>query len=204
MAIRLKSFDYKSPYFYMVTIKRLEGFEPFCEITRASESEIARIAAEAAKGTTLYRREMKAEAAICEKATLPTSERFYLVETAITAAFRSTIAAFAAKWSAVEKIEPFAIMPDHIHLMIKLADWEKQAAAGFKPVALGVVVSQLIKALTRAYWEVVDKRVIIAAERALQEAAQSVPQESASADSRKTRRQTPENLRASVSPSSPC
>ena len=31
---RLKGFDYKKPYFYMVTLKRRKGLRPFCEITK--------------------------------------------------------------------------------------------------------------------------------------------------------------------------
>ena len=31
---RLKGFDYRRPFFYMVTLKRLKGLQPFCEICR--------------------------------------------------------------------------------------------------------------------------------------------------------------------------
>ena len=34
---RLKGFDYKKPYFYMVTLKRRKGLRPFCEITKVKE-----------------------------------------------------------------------------------------------------------------------------------------------------------------------
>ena len=34
---RLKGFDYSKPYFYMVTLKRVKGLRPFCEITKEKE-----------------------------------------------------------------------------------------------------------------------------------------------------------------------
>lgn len=34
---RLKGFDYSKPYFYMVTLKRVKGLRPFCEITKEPE-----------------------------------------------------------------------------------------------------------------------------------------------------------------------
>ncbi len=34
---RLKGFDYTKPYFYMVTLKRVKGLAPFCEITKEVE-----------------------------------------------------------------------------------------------------------------------------------------------------------------------
>ena len=32
MGIRLKGFDYKRPYFYMVTLKRAQGFPDFARV----------------------------------------------------------------------------------------------------------------------------------------------------------------------------
>lgn len=104
---RLKSFDYKSPYYYMVTLKRLDGLRAFSEIGPGG-----------------------------------------LVENAITRAFREAIGSFHLKWRCCEEISPFAIMPDHIHLLVKIRAIPER-------VALGVLVSQLAKALRRAYWQVV-------------------------------------------------
>lgn len=105
--IRLKGFDYKSPYFYMVTLKRLKGLAAFSEIGPSG-----------------------------------------LVENEITRAFKTVIRGFHAKWRCCEEISPFAIMPDHLHLLFKIRAIPDR-------VALGVLVSQLAKALRRAYWQVV-------------------------------------------------
>ena len=104
---RLKGFDYKSPYFYMVTLKRLKGLAPFSEIGERG-----------------------------------------LVENAVTRAFAAVIRGFHKKWRCCEEISPFAIMPDHLHLMIKIRPTPDR-------VALGVLVSQLAKELRRAYWQIV-------------------------------------------------
>lgn len=102
---RLFGFDYKSPYFYMVTLKALKGTESFSQIG-------------------------------------PTG----LIENEITKAFNTVIRSFHLKWRCLDEISPFVVMPDHIHLLIKIKDVEK-------PVSLGVLVSQLSKALRAAYWE---------------------------------------------------
>ena len=117
---RLPGFDYKRPFFYMVTIKRREGAaaEPFSAI--------------AADGR--------------------------IVASAITEAFLRVIEAFHEKWYCIEPIRYFVIMPDHLHLIIKVREIEKR-------VSLAVVVRQLIKALDRAYWAVAG------AERLLQNPA---------------------------------
>ena len=106
---RLPGFDYKRPFFYMVTIKRREGaaVEPFSAI--------------AADGR--------------------------IVASAITEAFLRVIEAFHETWYCIEPIRYFVIMPDHLHLIIKVREIEKR-------VSLAVVVRQLIKALDRAYWAV--------------------------------------------------
>jgi REP element-mobilizing transposase RayT len=102
---RLFGFDYKSPYFYMVTLKALKGTEPFSQIG-------------------------------------PTG----LIENETTKAFNTVIRSFHLKWRCLDEISPFVVMPDHIHLLIKIKEVEK-------PVSLGVLVSQLSKALRAAYWE---------------------------------------------------
>ena len=67
--------------------------------------------------------------------------------TPITRAFDETIRAFAAKWRAVEKIWPSVVMPDHLHLIIKLKKSDEP-----KPLGLPRLVALLRKDLTRAYW----------------------------------------------------
>jgi len=104
---RLASFDYKSPYYYMVTLKRLKGLAAFSEIGPDG-----------------------------------------LIENEITRAFKAIIKNFHAKWRCCEEISPFVIMPDHLHLLIKIRDIPER-------VALGVLVSQLAKALRDAYWQIV-------------------------------------------------
>ena len=68
-----------------------------------------------------------------------------VVENAVTRAFKGVLAAFAAKWRCVESLGPVAIMPDHLHLMIKLGVDEK-------PKSLSVIVYRLRVELTAAYW----------------------------------------------------
>ena len=105
---RLFNFDYKSPFFYMVTLKRLPGISDFSRI----------------------------------------GEDGRLVPNAITDAFEKTISTFHRKWRCIEEISPFVVMPDHIHLMIKIKATPDR-------VALGVIVSQLAKALRGEYWRIV-------------------------------------------------
>ena len=105
---RLFNFDYKSPFFYMVTLKRLPGISDFSRI----------------------------------------GEDGRLVPNAITDAFEKTIRTFHQKWRCIEEISPFVVMPDHIHLMIKIKATPDR-------VALGVIVSQLAKALRGEYWRIV-------------------------------------------------
>ena len=105
---RLFNFDYKSPYFYMVTLKRLPGISDFSAIGDDGK----------------------------------------IVRNAITAAFEETIRTFHLKWRCLDEISPFVVMPDHIHLLIKIKATPDR-------VALGVIVSQLAKALRNGYWQIV-------------------------------------------------
>ena len=105
---RLFNFDYKTPFFYMVTLKRLPGLADFSRI----------------------------------------AEDGRLVRNAITIAFERIICTFHEKWRCIEPISPFIVMPDHIHLMIKIKPTADR-------VALGVIVSQMSKALRNEYWKVV-------------------------------------------------
>ena len=105
MNIRLPAFDYTRPYYYMVTLRRLDGLMPFSGIDETG-----------------------------------------VVENAMTRAFNRVIKNFHRQWYVIEPIWCYVIMPDHIHLLIKLAEGDKR-------VALGTVVHQLMRALAREYWE---------------------------------------------------
>ena len=104
---RLPGFDYKSPFFYMVTLKRRKGLAALSEIGPEG-----------------------------------------VVANRLTRAFEAVIRGFPAKWRCCEEISPFVVMPDHLHLLIKIRDTPDR-------VALGVLVSQLAKALRNAYWQTV-------------------------------------------------
>ena len=103
MGVRLSGFDYTRPYYYMVTLRRLDGLAAFSAIDATG-----------------------------------------VVENAITRAFHAVIKNFHLQWYVVEPIWCYVIMPDHIHLLIKLA-------AGEKRLALGTIVHQLMRALAREY-----------------------------------------------------
>ena len=103
MGVRLSGFDYTRPYYYMVTLRRLDGLAAFSAIDATG-----------------------------------------VVENAITRAFHAIIKNFHLQWYVVEPIWCYVIMPDHIHLLIKLA-------AGEKRLALGTIVHQLMRALARGY-----------------------------------------------------
>ena len=115
---RLKGFDYKKPYFYMVTLKRLAGLLAFSQITEEVEPP------KDAKGRP------------CD-----------LIANEITRAFASVIIGFAAKWRGLAPIDCFVIMPDHIHLLIRILDTGDQ-------LPLGSYVHQLMRALAFEYWRV--------------------------------------------------
>ena len=105
MGIRLKGFDYKRPYFYMVTLKRAQGFPDFARVIGDPASH-------------------------------------YLEPNAITRIFVDIIKTFHNAWYCIEPITCFAIMPDHIHLLIKIRDVEKR-------VSLAVIVRMLMRALEK-------------------------------------------------------
>ena len=115
---RLKGFDYKKPYFYMVTLKRLDGLLAFSQITEEAEPP------KDAKGRPCY-----------------------LIANEITRAFTAVIMGFAAKWRGLAPIDCFVIMPDHIHLLIRILDTGDQ-------LSLGSYVHQLMRALAFEYWRV--------------------------------------------------
>lgn len=103
---RLNGFDYSSPYYYMVTLKKREGLAPFSAIIDGR-----------------------------------------LYESEITRAFDTTIKNFHKTWYVLEPIWSFVIMPDHLHLLLKIAPGEKRAP-------LGSLIYQLMKALALDYWRV--------------------------------------------------
>ena len=115
---RLKGFDYRKPYFYMVTLKRLVGLLAFSQITEDADPP------KDAKGWPCY-----------------------LIANEITRAFAAVIMGFAAKWRGLAPIDCFVIMPDHIHLLIRILDTGDQ-------LPLGSYVHQLMRALAIEYWRV--------------------------------------------------
>ena len=104
---RLPGFDYKRPFFYMVTLKRAAGggsaMPAFCSVSGSGVVEA----------------------------------------NAITKAFDQVIRRFHETWYCIEPIRYYVIMPDHLHLLIKMRDIEKR-------VSLAVVVRQLLKELARS------------------------------------------------------
>ena len=115
---RLRGFDYRRPYFYMVTLKRLPELAAFSCISDEAEPP---------KDTRGRSR--------------------YLIENEITKAFVRAIRDFAGKWWGLWPIDCFVIMPDHIHLLIRIKDTGDQ-------MPLGKYVYQLMKALAGEYWRV--------------------------------------------------
>ena len=69
----------------------------------------------------------------------------YLEPNAITRLFVDIIKTFHETWYCIEPITCFAVMPDHIHLLIKIRDIEKR-------VSLAVVVRMLMRALEKGYF----------------------------------------------------
>ena len=115
---RLKGFDYRRPYFYMVTLKRLPGLNPFSRISNDPNPP------KDARGRP-----------------------HYLIANDITTAFARVIRGFAARWRGLAPIETFIVMPDHLHLLLKLEDTGDQ-------LPLGSYVHQLMRALAEEYWRV--------------------------------------------------
>ena len=110
---RLPGFDYRRPFFYMVTLKKLPDIGEFSRILASDD---------------------------------PPSDNRYIEQTSIHTAFSRIIRNFAGKWRGIAPIECFAIMPDHIHLLLKIEDTPDR-------LALGKYVYQIEKALAGEYWE---------------------------------------------------
>lgn len=103
---RLFGFDYSSPYFYMVTIKRLPEAPPLSEV---ADDPV----------------------------------RHWLHPTSLTRPLETAIRAFHETWHCVEAIRHYTIMPDHIHLILKILPVEKR-------LTLPRIVWLLIRALEKA------------------------------------------------------
>lgn len=108
MGSRLPGFDYSRPYFYMVTIRRNDGYPA-----------LSRVCGDAAS--------------------------HYIEGNWITLLFVDIIMTFHETWHCIEPIRCFSVMPDHIHLLIKIRDIEKR-------VSLAVIVRMLTRALEKAYF----------------------------------------------------
>lgn len=104
---RLFGFDYRKPFFYMVTLKKQRGVRAISEIGPEG-----------------------------------------LVANEITRRFGAVIRAFHKRWFVVAPITTFVVMPDHLHLLIKIEDVPER-------LHLGKIVYQLMKALSAAYWEAI-------------------------------------------------
>ena len=98
---RLKGFDYKRPYFYVVTLKALPGIAAFSKIVSAAEPP----------------RDAK--------------ERMKFLElTAFTLPFARIIRELSSRFRGLAPIETFMIMPDHLHILFKIEDSGDQLALG--------------------------------------------------------------------------
>ena len=98
---RLKGFDYKRPYFYMVTLKALPGIAPFSKIVTAAEPPCD------AKGRPKF-----------------------LELTAFTLPFAKVVRELSSRFRGLAPIETFMIMPDHLHILFKIEDSGDQLALG--------------------------------------------------------------------------
>ena len=77
---------------------------------------------------------------------------------AITKAFVHVIRGFHERVAGLEPIECFSVMPDHLHLLIKIAGETESKTLSFRSESggktLSFYVEALSAALSRAYWEV--------------------------------------------------
>lgn len=136
MGIRLPGFDYTRPYYYMVTLRRLEGLAALSAIVAPGRCEM----------------------------------------NAITKAVVHVIRGFHERFRGLCPIECFSVMPDHIHLLIKLAGEVESKTLSFTSAGgktLGFYVEALKAALSWAYWEVCAKAGDERARRLVLEAKQT-------------------------------
>ena len=135
MGWRLRGFDYTRPYYYMVTLRRLEELKPLSAIVAPGRCEM----------------------------------------NSITKAFVHVIRGFHERVPGICPIECFSVMPDHIHLLIRLAGETESKTLSFTSAGkpLGFYAEGLMAALSRAYWEVCAKAGDEAAKRVVLEAKET-------------------------------
>ena len=104
---RLEGFDYRLPYYYMVTLKRLPGLCAFSSL------------------------QPETPATVCP--------------TPVTEALEAAIRDFLAASPGIARIQPYVIMPDHLHLLVKLNGDDPDR------LALPIYMRILVRALTHAY-----------------------------------------------------
>ncbi len=114
---RLPGFDYRRPYYYMVTLKRRPGLPDFSHL--------------APPGAPPPR---DAEG----------RER-WLAPNAVTRAFSAVIRGFSEKRRGIEPVKHFVVMPDHLHLLLRIEDTPDR-------LPLGTYVLHLERALCAAFW----------------------------------------------------
>ena len=117
---RLPGHDYRRPDYYMVTLKKRAGVPDFSAL--------------APPGAPPPR---DAEGREC-----------WLAPNAATRAFSEVIRGFAGKWRGIAPVKCFAVMPDHLHLLLKIEDTPDR-------LPLGTYVFNLERALARAFWKAV-------------------------------------------------
>ncbi len=112
---QLHGWDYKKPFYYMVTLKRLKGLPPL-SILKADDPY--------------------------------GFDRDY----PITVALQNVLHQFVSRSVGVESVAPYAIMPDHIHLLIKLNEHpERESLLNY--------VNILMRLLRNAFQKVYGERV---------------------------------------------
>ena len=124
MSCRLAGFDYTKPYFYMVTLKKRPGLPPFSALAPGGQPP-----------------PRDAEGREC-----------WLAPNGVTRAFAEVIRRFHVRWHGIAPIECFIVMPDHLHLLLKIEETPDR-------LPLGSYVVHLERALCRAFWETVGGTV---------------------------------------------
>ena len=115
---RLPEHDYRRPDYYMVTLKKRAGLPDFSALAPPGAPPLHD----------------------------PAGRECWLAPNAVTRAFSETIRGFAGKWRGIAPIKSFAVMPDHLHLLLKIEDTPDR-------LPLGTYVFHLERALARAFWE---------------------------------------------------
>ena len=92
MSCRLEGFDYTKPLFYMVTLKKRAGLTDFSSL--------------APPGSPPPRD--------------ATGRECWLLPSRVTRAFSAVIRGFSQKWRCLAPVKHFVVMPDHLHLLLKI------------------------------------------------------------------------------------